>query len=751
MRTVLLLSAAAAFCLSLPAKSSASTISGLDLNASSAAAGSASALPDKKTRAAAVLPEQPRAELTLAEADAGPLGTSGSLNEIIVTAQKYRQRAFDVPISLAVIDASALQNTQVTNLGDLMSYVPGLTVEDTGIAVRISIRGISDLDGSGALVGSYLDDADVTTDGTVGLDLSTNDLARVEVLRGPQGTLYGEGSEGGTIRYITNKPNLNAFEMNADVTAVFDQYGAPGERIQAVVNTPVVHDELGVRIAASLDHDGGWIDQPAANLKNVNSRDVADVRAEGRWRPAPELTADVMEVIHRSTIGPVTGEDSNGNYTQAFSLTTTPSQVTNYNVSNVTLTWQPGGVDLLNSTTYISLYNVVKNMGLIGQFAAPPPAPLFEAYYPVNASNAAYQLFSDEVRLSSSGAGPMRWTVGAFYRRYNSTGLPFPAYFGFDGPGGPPLPAPVPFPSSFLRSKSWSGFGDASYLLFDRLTVGAGVRYFRDSETALATFDTQEQAETFSSVDPRFYLRYGLSKDVNIYASVAKGFRSGGFNAAGQPEYSPEDVWTYELGTKMRLFEHSLALNWDIFLSNYRNYQSVGLQPPPNPYLLTTTQNAGTARIKGVEADLMWSPVTSWRFGLSGDYIDARFVTITAQQAEFDVGDPLNLVARYQATGSVEKDFSWLDRAGSARLDYSQRASTPYRNRSLGDWFYSQSDYIHLLNFNCSLQWSENLRLGVFAQNLLNDRGYIGALVIEADAPREAPRTFGVNFDARFQ
>lgn len=326
------------------------------------------------------------------KADSSPTpDQSQSLEEIVVTAQKYRQSAFDVPISLAVIGESMLQKTHVSNFADLMAYVPGLTVEDTGIAVRISLRGISNLDGSGALVGNYLDDADVTTDGTVGLDLSTNDLARVEVLRGPQGTLYGEGSEGGTIRYITNKPNLTTFEMNAEVTALFDQYGAPGERVQAVINAPVVRDEIGLRVVASLDYGGGWIDQPAANLKNINSKEVTDVRIEGRWSPTSDVTADATEVIHRATIGAVTGENSDGNYTQAFSLTTTPNQVTNYNISNLTVSWQPDAVDVVNSATYISLYNVVNNMELVGQFGAPPPAPLFEVYYPVNASNAAYE------------------------------------------------------------------------------------------------------------------------------------------------------------------------------------------------------------------------------------------------------------------------------------------------------------------------------------------------------------------------
>jgi outer membrane receptor protein involved in Fe transport len=193
-----------------------------------------------------------------------------------------------------------------------------------------------------------------------------------------------------------------------------------------------------------------------------------------------------------------------------------------------------------------------------------------------------------------------------------------------------------------------------------------------------------------------------------------------------------------------------MTLNADVFFSNYYNYQSVGLEPPPNPSLLEITQNAGTARIKGVEADATWSPVASWRVGLSGDYIDARLVKINVGAPEYNVGDPLNLVSRYQATGFAERDFSWLGKSGTMRVDYSERAPAPYRDLSVGSFFYSHSDHLHLLNFDWKLQWNENLDLGFFAENLLNDRGYIGAIVIQNDSPRERPRTFGVRFDVRF-
>ena len=186
-----------------------------------------------------------------------------SLAEVIVTAQKIRQREFDVPISLVVISSQELQQRQITGLEDLQFAVPGLTVQGGGVQRRINLRGVSNTFGNGAVVGEYMDDADMTAgasgaSGGLGiLDMDAYDLERVEVLRGPQGTLFGVGAVGGVIRYITNKPMLDRFQMNADVAALFTQYGAPGQRIEAMVNTPVVPGTLGLRFAGKFDHQGG--------------------------------------------------------------------------------------------------------------------------------------------------------------------------------------------------------------------------------------------------------------------------------------------------------------------------------------------------------------------------------------------------------------------------------------------------------------------------------------------------------------
>lgn len=678
---------------------------------------------------------------------------SAGLQEIVVTAQKYRQRALDVPISMTVIGGAELKRLQITNLEELQYFVPGMFVDNDGPALRITIGGISNVFGQAALVGTYLDEADVTSQGAFGLDLNTYDLARVEVLKGPQGTLYGEGSLGGTIRYITHKPVLNEVQMGVDVTGLFDQYGAPESRVEAVVNAPIVEDVLGLRIAADLDQGGGWVDQPAAGRSNVNSRNLADARIEGRWQPRDDFTIDAMEVIHRETSGPHTLENPPGIYTQVFNLTSTPSLVDDYNISNVTARFSPGAVTVVDSASYFTHYNNERNFG--GNLVLlPPPSPMFEDYWP-SAPNIDESL-SDELRLAGAGSGRWRWTIGGFFKRIDNYSPNFLFYFGLQGPPGTPLPAPS---SVFddIYSKSVSVFGDTSYRVLDDLVVGLGARYFKDDENALLLEDNAREKARFTSADPRLYIRYGISQNANVYASAAKGFRSGGFNGEGFPQYQPEHVWTYDLGAKMMLLDRRLTVNSDVFVSNYGAYQIVGV--PPQPAIpQDVTHNAGDVRVKGIEGDIAWTPGGRWRLALSGDYVNGRFVAVAVEQPSYQVGDPVDDVPRYQLTTSAERAFQWLGRPGSVSVDYAQRARASFRNRyvlgstaSPTPWYYGQSDYMYLLGFRAGIDWTSNLHLGFFVQNLLNDRGYTGSDSLEGYTPREQPRTFGVNFSARVQ
>jgi len=670
---------------------------------------------------------------------AGSFSDRLQLEEIVVTAQKRAERLQDVPISIVALGADELAKRNITSIDDL-TIVPGVAVQDTGSQRRIALRGIANVQGNASLTGIYLDEADVTSTGSGQLPLDIYDLQRVEVLRGPQGTLYGEGSIGGTIRFITNNPNLNKFEMKADVAALFTQAGAPSQRLQEVLNIPLLDNQLGLRIAGQFDHEGGWIDQPAANQHDINDQNTTDVRAKLLWQPSQPFSASGMAEIHRDRQVPSISEDTDANFTQVFGLTTTPRVTDNYNLYNLTMTEDLGSVRLLNSTTYFNQDTELNNWGH-ALHTAPPPAPPALALY-ASLISTPESSFNDELRLTSTGAGPWQWTLGGFYRDFRFSW--FESYY-FGAAAGP-LPPPLPDYYFSGRSKAWSAFADTSYKFAGRLTVGAGVRRYSDDETYNYL---GLQSATFHSVDPRFYAQFKLTDELNIYANAAKGFRSGGFNSTTQPTFGPENVWTYELGAKTSLLDQRLSADADVFYSNYHDYITYGT---PLGSAVGLTQNAGDAVIKGFEWDISWRATDQWTFSLNGDYLDSYFTKIALQPATaaFAVADNVDFVYKYQGSFSVERDFRWSGKPVFTRLDYNLQGPATYRNRSNGSWYFDESNTISMLNANVGVQWNDNLSLGVFAQNLLNDRGFTSSLILEDGAARARPRTYGITFAVSF-
>jgi outer membrane receptor protein involved in Fe transport len=244
-------------------------------------------------------------------------------------------------------------------------------------------------------------------------------------------------------------------------------------------------------------------------------------------------------------------------------------------------------------------------------------------------------------------------------------------------------------------------------------------------------------------------VEYKLTQDVNIYASGAKGFRSGGVNGFNQQTYTPEDIRTYELGEKMSLLGGNLSADAAVFWSDYKDYQIYGIPAPPAPPFAVTS-NAGKARIKGIELDLSWRPAEQWTLGLNGDYLDTKFTRINATNTAYAVGDNLDFIPKYMFTVSAERELTWRGKKGFARLDYNQQGRDTYRNRSFGPQAYGESDVINMLNFNTGAQWNDQWSWKFFVRNLLNDRGYVDPQAFFGSAARSRPRTVGIDFTVKF-
>ncbi len=275
-------------------------------------------------------------------------------NNITVTAAKREQEILDVPASITAVTGISIERQGVTNLDEIQGSIPGLSIVDTGPGTqRTQIRGISSPQNL-PTVGQYLDEMPITAEGAgSGLDVRLLDLERVEVLRGPQGTLYGEGSMGGTIKYVTRDPLLDALEVSAEGAYGWVDGGTGTYRANAVVNIPVVEGKLGFRVLAGTEHYPGWIEYPNRGVTDGNEGDSSTFRIKGLWIINDRFVASLMFQAQDSDFKDQNYYDSDG--TAPFYL---PQPVTEKsNITNLVLTYDAGSFSILSSTGYLDRTN----------------------------------------------------------------------------------------------------------------------------------------------------------------------------------------------------------------------------------------------------------------------------------------------------------------------------------------------------------------------------------------------------------
>jgi outer membrane receptor protein involved in Fe transport len=661
------------------------------------------------------------------------LSKVASLEEIVVTAQKREERLLEVPMSISVLTGDSLAEQRITNLLDVSRAIPGMVVNDSGPGRRrVGLRGVGNTFGAQPLVGIYFDEVPAAGFNDAVVDLQTYDLERVEVLRGPQGTLYGEGSTSGTIRFITRKPDLGRAGFTSNVKFLAIEHGAAAVDYDGAANIPLVEDTLGLRLSGRYLHGGGWIDQPLAGARDINDQKLADGRAQLRWQAGENFVADAMVVIHRNDAGASNrGEDVDGNFTQVFLADSTPSARDDFDMANLTLEYDLGRVSIISASSYIDIRKTLRNDGNTIPLVA-PPAPLFQFLNLRQESDG--HSFSQELRVSSNDEGRVTYTFGGYYRdsqlnRFNDS------VFGLT------LPGTAITQIIDNGSEAWSAFGDISYKLRDDLEVGTGLRYFEDHAT---NFNGAVERETrFESVTPRFYIRYALSDSVSLYGNVAKGFRSGGFNAVGQPSYDPEKLWSYEIGAKAALPEQRLSMEATAFYSDYDNVQVVGITGASLGR--SVTSNLGAAWVKGFEGSIGFAPFDGLTLGATGSVYRSEVTQLAVSGGSHQVGDPLDAVPKYSLSTWADYDFALTaGTLGRLQINYGRKGVSYYRNRSVGPFFYGESAVVDLLGASFGIELAA-WRFSVFVDNALDERGYLDPFAVEGSAARPQPRTFGVS------
>ncbi len=673
-----------------------------------------------------------------------------SLEEIVVTATKREVRLIEVPLSVSALTANQVTNAGAVTIADLAYAVPGFTAINTAPnQQQYFIRGIAARSGL-PTVGTYLDEvATGSRNAGQSTDVRPLDIERIEVLRGPQGTLFGESSMGGTIRIITRKPQLDSFGFGVEGEYYGTDGGDASTSVSGFANLPLVEDKFALRLVGMSQEVGGWIDETVLGRKDINNVDTKTGRLKGLWAPTEALQIGFMLLKQE-----VEGDGINAGTARGTLANSVPQPLSDqYELYNLTVECDLGSVKFLSSTAQVNReYQVAVSFeGYANAFNPPPPSPPFFKGALLD-SFISSEDFSQEFRLTSNTDGRWYWTAGAFYREFEYLEDSFTQLSLISALPGlvPDLALLTAFAPSTSRSKAV--FGESTWKLTERLEATVGLRWYEDEQEQVSSTltaglppSTVAGKATFDALTPRFNLAYRFSRDRMVYFNAAQGFRSGGFNLtvapAGviiQPDYDSEDLWTYELGTKLVTAQGKLVLEGAVFHNEWRDVQS-----PFSPFsaaAFSVTTNGGKASGTGVDWNIRYRAMPALSLGLSGSFIDAQYNVATLDKRK---GDPMDFVARLSGAFAVDYDASLSGVPTYLNLTYQYQDQMPYTTAAQTNY----SDELYFLNTRIGARFKA-LEVYVFGRNLTNENGRIDPLNPESSSARPRPRQFGIGVSA---
>ena len=654
------------------------------------------------------------------------------LAEIVVTATKREESLEKVPIAVAAYNQDYLDKEDVKSFADIARVTPGVTNGYATGGVHLNpqpaIRGINS--GAGAsTVGVYIDETPVQIfpDSIISDNPYPKvfDLDRVEILLGPQGTLFGAGSEGGTIRFITPEPSLTKYSsyVRSDLSAT--KGGDPSYEFGAAGGGPIVDGTLGFRASAWYRRDGGYINRidwytGALLDKNGNWNDEGTARLALKWQPFEGLDVTPSIFYQKSTV------NDSSTYWEAYSnpgktnfVSANPLMSPNsdeFTLSAVKLNWDLGKVKLVNNTSYLSRQNnffldtTTLDLSAFGIFHGLVPPAAFQNDATSSSLSNAQNVFTQEVRLQSNSADSrLQWVAGLFYQHSRQTwSFPEPdqvinSELAYVHPGtGVSIQSLFGYPlyqgqyllylTSGETLKEESGFGQVDFKATDKLTVTAGVR------VAHHTYDQLEFAagpligsngyyidthQGDTPVTPKYGISYQLNPDNMVYASAAKGYRQGFTTPAvgsfcdadaaalgispNERAIKPDFVWSYELGSKNRLWGGRLQVDFSAYWIDWKNIQSGFTLPTCT---VPTVANLGDAVSKGIDFSVDMLVTEHLQFTLAAGYADAKYTSTTEGAHDAVIrssGQPLP-IPPWQANASLQYDFTFADHKAYARL-----------------------------------------------------------------------------------
>ncbi|MDC7676708.1 TonB-dependent receptor [Asticcacaulis machinosus] len=594
------------------------------------------------------------------------------VTEVIVTATRRATSVQKVPYNISVIGASDLSTKGITEIAELGRAMPGLSVRDVGSRddASIILRGLS-VDplrastlGDNGSVATYINDTPVTNQPKI------FDIERVEVLRGPQGTLYGSGSLGGAIRYIVADPKMKYEASAGGKVYQINEADDVSYEVNGMINMPLVEDKLAVRVAAQYLDDSGFTDYPfviTGPKTDLDFEQRTTARASLLWTPTETFEATLSYYTDNSKSGGRTGGNPGfslppGASYPAFSYPANAGKVLgdydiglrfeepysmHYQLTALEMKYDLGFADLISSTSYTKktgLGHRDQTDLLLGLGFGYENYPDFRAFTTeVDDFEAAVQ----ELRLVSSDGGSFDYVAGLYYANEGTWGTSSEYTPGFTQFIGATRTDDLEyFAKSDVLYSEWAAFGELTWHINDQWQITGGARAFKLIEkstecTALPLYEDPNSSVVNcpdsvgkTEVEDTIYklnTSYQWTPDVMVYGTFSQGFRRGGVNllpsggqfvgiVESQRQYAPDTVDNYEVGVRSQWFDRKLTVNAALFNINWQDVQLSSLAPGNLPIIA----NAGEANSKGVELETLWKATDALTLSFGYAYTNAE-------------------------------------------------------------------------------------------------------------------------------
>ena len=744
--------------------------------------------------------------------------------DIVVTATRRDESQSRVPLSIVATDQVMLDKQGVRTADDIMRLTPSITFGSSALFYgtgqsNIAIRGILSTSGI-PTTGIYIDDTPIQTRTGISPSLTNAypqvfDLERVEVLRGPQGTLFGTGSMGGSIRFITPPPVIEGSKIYARTELSSTEKGGISYEGGVAGGAAIIEDKLGFRASAWYRHDGGFVDRldrytKEVVEKDINSGDSYAARLALGWQPTENLFITPSLFFQKVTLDdgalfePKQSDPANVDYRTSYYVKP-QSHMDRFYLPALKVELDLGDVSLISNTSYFTrktttesddvALNIAIWSGYNGPFP-PPDLPLVQS----GTHNATSQNgLTQELRLQSTDSdAPLHWVVGAFYSRFltrdafdaQNLGLLDQINYGIQNEGGQPVGSIsdifgvelyqgryVISQHSKYRDTQKSIFAQLDYELVPRVTLTAGVRYTNtsfvyDNFLAGPLYTSNGMSERKESehnpITPKLGVSFQADPDNLFYASAAKGVRGSniadavGFRCAPDgdllgfdpmvPRYIKLDsVWSYEVGSKNRLFGGRLAVDVSAYHVDWKDTQTVIALPVCQNH---TIFSLGDAKVDGVDLAMSARPLPGLTLGASVSYMDARYSSDLPGPNNTIIrrkGEPLD-VAPWTIHLSGEYEFTVSEHDLYMRADFTRAThdDTPLDLSSpLVDPVIPRAPATAVLGLRAGARF-RGLDLSLFANNVTNDHPVLG-LGHEATgnvnfrATAFRPRTIGIS------